>query len=288
MEYSIKDAFKELNILNEAEEFNLTKEWDVDKLHNIISGDVSDEFVDVIDPSMSSGDSELRDGDCIVQCTVCGTNQFKHPEDLIYDDESELYNVEEECVYCHQVSGFKKIGLFKACDDIKCTTDSSNLCETDKTSEPISDITPVVTSSAEQTTAPLDESATFNMSADEFKKAVARKFNVEDEPLNESSEDELLGDHLDKLMKKESIEESAKDEEQESSDVASSYEKFIPDDLYNDVKSGITDISLINRDELDDILAKGDFTDAQKEFLRTKHLESTQHKLNSFVDDLDR
>lgn len=285
MEYSIKDAFKELNILNEAEEFNLTRDWDVDKLHDIISGDVSDEFVDVIDPSMNAGKSELRDGDCIVQCTVCGTNQFKHPEDLVYDEDSELYNVEEECVYCHQVGGFKKIGLFKACTDVECTSDNDALTEVDEVdADSVDECTDTTTSC----TTPLDESTNFNMSADEFKRVVARKFGVESESLNESSEDELFGDHLDKLMKKESVEESVEDEEKESSEVASSYEKFIPDDLYNDVKSGVTDISLISRSELDDILAKGDFTDDQKKFLRTKHLESTQHKLNSFIDDLDK
>lgn len=88
--------------------------------------------MDVIDPGLADEQPTLTDGDFVVRCEVCGSNIFKHPEELVFDEDVQLYNTDEECIYCHQEGGFKKIGIFKACencDDLSSTEPAEDMPE---------------------------------------------------------------------------------------------------------------------------------------------------------------
>lgn len=354
MEYNIKDAFRELDILNEAEEFNLTREWDVDKLHDILTRDIEDDIIDVVDPGLAEDQPTLVDGDCVMQCTVCGTNQFKHPEDLVLDEESELYNIEEECIYCHQLGGFKKIGIFKACDGVECPEVGEEAAALQEpTEEP-----PVIEENHKE---PLKESrftkaqlenalknywskkisgtSDIKEATDEDNNYMSpadirgmRQRELQEEGLNEAriTKDQLIAgarrllgkqvenlneadeeeerwcDRLDKMTKSkaiteaeddDSLEETPVDEERaiedtdldelhDESKLAYTYYNFIPEDLYNDVKSGIADISQISEDALNAILDKGDFTEDQIKYLKSEREALIDNKFIDFAKNL--
>ena len=74
------------------------------------------------------------------------------------------------------------------------------------------------------------------------------------------------------------------DELQDESTLAYTYYNFIPEDLYNDVKSGVADISQISQSALDAILDKGDFTEDQKKYLLDERSSTINDKFNDFGD----
>lgn len=349
MEYNIKDAFKELEILNEAEEFNLTSDWDVDKLHDILTGDIEDDIADIVDPGLAEDQPTLVDGDAIIRCEVCGSNLFKHPEDLILDPGTELYNIEEECAYCHQTGGFKKIGIFRACE-------GPMGCETEREEEDSAIEKPLTESKAQTITEakwtrdsiiaaanrilnkhPVEsleeDSEDSHMSPADIKGirereaskltegfkytkddiiAAAKRLVAKKSGLEEDVDDSpVWKDRLDKLTDKKAITEAEEPEEEElateepveapgetpvenddndldelhdESTLAYTYYNFIPEDLYNDVKSGVADISQISTKALNAILDKGDFTEDQKKYLLDARGSSIDDKFDDFGD----
>ena len=344
MEYNIKDAFKELEILNEAEEFNLTSDWDVDKLHDILTCDIEDDIADIIDPGLAEDQPALVDGDVIVRCEVCGSNLFKHPEDLILDPETELYNVEEECAYCHQVGGFKKVGIFKACEDLgECEAEISEDPPLEEAAgkQPITEakwtkdsilaaarrlldkqpLESLEEDNADSHMSPADikgvrerEASRLNedvkYTKDDIISAAKRIANKTDDLEEDVEDSPLWKDRLDKLTDKKAITEADEvdetelsveepageveeahvennvdlDELQDESTLAYTYYNFIPEDLYNDVKSGVADISQISQSALDAILDKGDFTEDQKKYLLDERSSTINDKFNDFGD----
>lgn len=332
MEYNIKDAFKELDILNEAEEFNLTRDWDVDKLHDILNGDIEDDILNVIDPGLADDQSTLVDGDCVVCCEVCNSNIFKHPEELVLDPETELYNIEEECPYCHQIGGFKKIGIFKAC--------AEGECEEAPTSEDPTEEVKIEEKGAEDIK-PLDESINENKAKETLTEAKFTKDSIlaaarrilnkkQGSSLEESTDedthmspadiaglkkraeanmdesleedDEKWCDRLDKMTNAKQITEAEAEsavidepsdevdldnpleELHDESSLAYTYYNFIPEDLYNDVKSGVADISQISLEALNAILDRGDFTEDQKKYLLDMRQSAVNDKFDDFAD----
>ena len=49
-------------------------------------------------------------GNVIIRCVKCKTPFFKDPEELVKDENSEKYNVEEECPHCGNKEGFELVG----------------------------------------------------------------------------------------------------------------------------------------------------------------------------------
>ncbi len=47
----------------------------------------------------------------IIECDKCGALVIKDEADIVVDEETDLVNVEEECQFCEEVTGFKIIGV---------------------------------------------------------------------------------------------------------------------------------------------------------------------------------
>lgn len=82
---------------------------DLDELKNSTS---KDEIMQIVDASAESTD-ELRDsyiGGMVLQCPVCKATMFKDMDQLVKEEDTDLYNVEEECPHCGSKGGFELIG----------------------------------------------------------------------------------------------------------------------------------------------------------------------------------
>lgn len=109
--YTISDAFRELELLNE-DTFSLDDSG-LDDLKDFIEDDESSvEVINVIDPEAEDED-ELKDsyeGDVILRCSVCKQDMYKSPEDVVISESEELANIDETCPNCYSTDGFYIIG----------------------------------------------------------------------------------------------------------------------------------------------------------------------------------
>lgn len=106
----LKEAFKELELLNE-ETFSFDK-GGAAELKKFYDGDTTDDYESIIDPEAETKD-ELEDsyeGKVIIACKICHGMQYKDPQDIIIDEESDYVNVGEECPACSSVDGYKIVG----------------------------------------------------------------------------------------------------------------------------------------------------------------------------------
>lgn len=106
----LKEAFKNLDILNE-DTFSLDKVG-IQDLKDFMNGDIVDDAQVIIDPEAET-EEDLKDsyiGDVILRCETCESMIYKKPEEVIVDEEDQLANVEEECPFCHTISGYKIVG----------------------------------------------------------------------------------------------------------------------------------------------------------------------------------
>ena len=106
----LKEAFKELELLNE-ETFSFDKDGAAE-LKKFYDGDTTDDYESIIDPEAETKD-ELEDsyeGKVIVACKICHGMQYKDPQDIVIDEESDYVNVGEECPACSSVDGYKIVG----------------------------------------------------------------------------------------------------------------------------------------------------------------------------------
>lgn len=117
----LKEAFKELELLNE-ETFSFDKDGAAE-LKKFYDGDTTDDYESIIDPEAETKD-ELEDsyeGKVIIACKICHGMQYKDPQDIVIDEESDYVNVGEECPACSAVDGFKVVGQVAPycaeCDD---------------------------------------------------------------------------------------------------------------------------------------------------------------------------
>ena len=107
----LQEAFKALDILNE-EDFNLTSVDGFEDAKEFIDKDEKSDFVDIIDPEAET-EEELKDsyvGDVILDCCVCHSKLYKHPEEIHLDEEEGLANIDEECPFCYSTDGYTIIG----------------------------------------------------------------------------------------------------------------------------------------------------------------------------------
>lgn len=109
--YTISDAFRELELLNE-DTFSLD-DTGLNDLKDFIEDDESSvEVINVIDPEAENED-ELKDsyeGDVILRCSVCKQDMYKSPEDVVISESEELANIDETCPNCYSTDGFYIIG----------------------------------------------------------------------------------------------------------------------------------------------------------------------------------
>lgn len=134
----LQEAFKALDILNE-EDFNLSSSEDIEDLKSFTDEDTSIMDIDIIDPDVTEED-ELQDdyvGKVILDCDVCHSKIYKDPTQIVFSDDSEVVNIEDECPFCYSNDGYKIIGMVSAFDkaDIDNTVDVEDNIETDDTVE---------------------------------------------------------------------------------------------------------------------------------------------------------
>lgn len=99
--------------LTEAKSFNLKDENDIiDAQAYKKVGEESQEELVVVDPSIESKDDEFQPhvGDAILQCKNCKTSIFKNVNDLVKDENSDVYNLDMDCPHCGAKNGFLYIG----------------------------------------------------------------------------------------------------------------------------------------------------------------------------------
>lgn len=106
----LKEAFKSLDILNE-DAFSLDKVG-IEDLKSFLDGDSLNTSVDIIDPEAET-EEDVKDsyiGNVVLDCETCHSMIFKKPEEVIINEEDNLANENEECPYCHSISGYKIVG----------------------------------------------------------------------------------------------------------------------------------------------------------------------------------
>lgn len=115
----LSDSLKEEKI-NENNLVSLNNKEEVEEAVKKIEDDTPEEEVErIIDVDAETVD-KLKDsyvGDVILICKKCRTPVYKKPEDVKKDEETGLYNLEEECSHCGASEGFElggQVGKFDA------------------------------------------------------------------------------------------------------------------------------------------------------------------------------
>lgn len=123
----LQEAFKALDILNE-EDFNLSSSEDIEDLKSFTDDDTSIMDIDVIDPDVTEED-ELQDdyvGKVILDCDVCHSKIYKDPDQIVFSDDSEVVNIEDECPFCYSNDGYKIIGMVSPYEETEDVIDISD------------------------------------------------------------------------------------------------------------------------------------------------------------------
>lgn len=151
MNYSIKDAFIELKMLNESEDdykidkkvlaesetFNIASSEGIEELDDFLLNDEEDNIEMIIDVEAEDVE-DLKDsyvGSLILQCPTCKTMIYKDEEKVIQSEDEELVNVDEECPHCGDLNGYVIVGQVAPYEE----TDEEEVQEVDE--EPIEDDT---------------------------------------------------------------------------------------------------------------------------------------------------
>ena len=102
--------------LTESQKFDLYDEEQVEEaeedIEELKNATTNDEVMQIVDASAESTD-ELRDsyiGGMVLQCPVCKATMFKDMDQLVKEEDGDLYNVDEECPHCGSKGGFDLIG----------------------------------------------------------------------------------------------------------------------------------------------------------------------------------
>ncbi len=108
----ISEAFQQLSLYEETFDTSLDG---INKLDSFMKTDVEDDHVTVIDPE-ATDDADLQKsyvGKVITNCNICHSHIFKDKTDIVVDEDSAAVNVDEQCPYCGETSGFTIIGEIK-------------------------------------------------------------------------------------------------------------------------------------------------------------------------------
>ena len=104
------EAFVNLDRLNE-QDFDTDKEG-IEELSDFFADDNTDDAIEIIDPNIEE-DGDIADsyvGKIVIQCDTCNSLIYKDADEIIWDDASDLVNVDEECPVCKAMNGFIVIG----------------------------------------------------------------------------------------------------------------------------------------------------------------------------------
>lgn len=119
----ITEAFQELNLLKE-EAFEGSKSG-LDRMADFLDDDQVDETQEVIAPDAETED-DLEDsyvGKVIFKCPSCRTLIYHDKENINFDEDSDVVNIDEECPYCHSVGGFEIVGEVVPYADVEVKVD---------------------------------------------------------------------------------------------------------------------------------------------------------------------
>ena len=118
----LKNEELESNKLTESKSFNLKDENDIidANAYKKVGEESQDELI-VVDPSVESKDEAFQPhvGDAILQCKNCKTSIFKNTNDLVKDENSDVYNLDMDCPHCGAKNGFLYIGQVAVIPDEK-------------------------------------------------------------------------------------------------------------------------------------------------------------------------
>ena len=73
----------------------------------------------------------------VLECNKCGALVIKDEADIVTDEESDLVDVEEECKFCEEVSGYKIIGTFLPYESAEDAIEEPAATEEVNSEEPI-------------------------------------------------------------------------------------------------------------------------------------------------------
>lgn len=107
----LNEAFKKLDRIVLSEETFNTSYTGINDLATFMDQDDDTDLIKVIDPDVQD-DMELSDsyvGKVITNCNVCHSNIFNNKEDIVIDEEG-VVNIEKQCPYCGEFSGFTILG----------------------------------------------------------------------------------------------------------------------------------------------------------------------------------
>ena len=107
----LTEAFKELKILEE-EDFNLSSAEDMEEAEDFLDDATEEDTLDIIDLDADE-ENELSDsyiGKVVLECEVCHSKIFEDKDNVVFDEETHLANIAEECPYCFSTDGYKVIG----------------------------------------------------------------------------------------------------------------------------------------------------------------------------------
>ena len=114
MEYNIKHAFEALKLVESEEKFEVGDVESMKKLDKFLRDDKDNteglEFI--VDVDVTKED-ELQDSyvdKMILKCPICNTLEFREEDKVIKDEDSGLYNIEDECSHCNNKGGFELVG----------------------------------------------------------------------------------------------------------------------------------------------------------------------------------
>lgn len=117
----LQEAFRALDVLNE-EDFNLDTSSGQDDFTKFLSDDKkADEFIDIIDPETTE-ETELKDdylGKVILDCCVCHSKLYKDRDDVVFIEDEDIVNEDEECPFCYSTDGFKIIGMIAPYEEVE-------------------------------------------------------------------------------------------------------------------------------------------------------------------------
>lgn len=121
----LNEAFKKLDLLDE-DVFSLTKNG-VEELDNVLDSDPTDSL-SVIDAEAETIEDIDQDytGKIILDCQVCHSKIYEDEDNIKFEDDSDVVNIEDECPYCFAMDGYKIIGKvapFDKEDEVETTSE---------------------------------------------------------------------------------------------------------------------------------------------------------------------
>ena len=98
--------------------FDISNKDDVEKAKDLLNQEEEDSKEKIVDVDAETID-ELKDsyiGNVILRCPVCHTLVYKKPDLLVKDEETETFNVEDECPHCGANDGYELVGQVASMD----------------------------------------------------------------------------------------------------------------------------------------------------------------------------